>query len=190
MVVYNLNKILVEDPKAATALVQALAKSKFEFHVGRGITKKCGEDYFNVEIPKEAKVKKHRGKEKGIGKKSAPGHNSAQDQDPDILDLEITKEDNEILNETDKPTAGPSNQAGEKKGDRGRKKEKEIVPVKTDGKPKRKRRSSPKHRWIKFFHAAGTPDAEKAKEDRRSHQLQVHGLPSEFLEPTPAGPQE
>ena len=49
---------------------------------------------------------------------------------------------------------------------------------------------SPKQGWIKFFHEKGTPDAKTAEQENSAHQLLVHGLPGEFLESTPGGPQE
>ena len=42
----------------------------------------------------------------------------------------------------------------------------------------------------KTFHEKGTPDAKKAEKENNALQLLVHGLPSEFLESTPGGPQE
>ena len=86
--------------------------------------------------------------------------------------------------------AGPSGQRGEKREERGRKREKEKKTDKTGGKPDRKRRSSPKPGWIKFFHEKGTPDAKTTEQENSTHQLLVHGLPGEFLESTPGGPQE
>ena len=174
LVVYNATKQMVEDPETATAFLQALAKFRFEFQKAKGIKKICGEGFFNVEIPKEAIVKKFKAKKKGTGKKSAPGHISAQERDPEVLELEITKEDNEMLKEPEKATAGPSGQAGEK--ERGRRKEKVQAPQKSDGNKKRKRRSSPRYRWIKFYHDENTRAAKEAKEDRTSHQLLVHSV--------------
>ena len=156
IVVYNVNKIMVEDPETATAFLQALAKFKFEFHTAKGIKKTCGEDYFNVEIPREAKVKKPKTKQKGTGKNPAPGHISAQEQDPEVLEIDITNEENESLNAETKTTAGLRGRAGEREKERGRKKTKETAPLKSDGKQKRKSRENHKHRWIKFFYAEGT----------------------------------
>ena len=185
LVVFNATQQLVEDPGTATALLQALAKFRFQFKTAKGIKKTCGEDFFNLDIPKDAKVKSFRAKKKGTGKKLAPGHISAQERDPDVLVLEITNEESEMLKEPDNTTAGPS-------GKRGRSKEKEKVeaPQKSDGGKKRKRKNSPRYRWIKFYHEENTQAAKEAKEDRTSHQLLVHGLPKASLGPTQAGSQE
>ena len=57
---------------------------------------------------------------------------------------------------------------------------------------KKKRKSSPKYKRIKFFHDENTDEAREAKKERTSHQLLVLGLPRAPLDPTPptAGPQE
>ena len=135
-------------------------------------------------------MRRFKAKKKGTGKKSVPGHISAQERGPEVLELDITKEDNEMLKEPEKTTAGPSGQAVEK--ERGRRKKKESVPApqKPDGNRKRSRRSSPRYKWIKFYHEENTKAAREAKGDRTSHQLLVHGLPKTFLGPTQAGPQE
>ena len=74
---------------------------------------------------------------------------------------------------------------------KGGKIEKEKTTEKTSEKADHsKRRSIPKQEWIKFFHEKGTPDAKFLEKERTSHQLLVHGLPSEFLEGTQGGPQE
>ena len=162
-----------------------------------------------MEVPKTASVRKLRIKDKGkgVGKKSnkargTPGHDSAQvqivgetrdaTQDPDVLDIEISKAETENLyvDNNNKSKEGPSGQRGEKREERGRKREKEKETDKTGGKPERKRRSSPKQGWIKFFHEKGTPDAKIAEQENSAHQLLVHGLPGEFLESTTGGPQE
>ena len=94
--------------------------------MGQGVTKKCGEDFITTEIPKTAKVRKLRIKDKGkgVGKKSnkargTPGHDSAQDQivgetrdavqDPDVLDIEMSKAETENLyvDNNNKSKAGP-----------------------------------------------------------------------------------
>ena len=54
-VAFNFFKEFVEDPLTATALVQALRKSKFAFPVGQGITMKCGEDFIKAEVSKRLK---------------------------------------------------------------------------------------------------------------------------------------
>ena len=194
LVVFNTTQQLVEDTGTATALLQALAKFRFQFKTAEGITKTCGEDFLNIDIPKDAKVKSIRAKQKGTGKKSAPGHISAQERDPEVLVLEISDEESEMLKEPavsrDKNTAGPSGLTEDKI--RGRKKEKEKVaaPQRSDGSEKPKRKSSPRYQWIKFYHAENTKAFKQAKELRASDQLLVHGLPKSFLGPTQAGPQE
>ena len=136
-----------------------------------------------------------------------PGHESAQDptvgesgdiaQDQEVLELGISKKDTDILyvdsrdNNNKKPEqskAGPSGQRG--RVERGRKREKGKDSSKAEGKPERRRRSSPEQKWIKFFHEKGTPDAKIAARENSAHQLLVHGLPREFLESTTGGPQE
>ena len=201
--------------RTATALIQALRKSKFTFPVGQGVTKKCGDDFIKAEVSKTAKVRKLRirNKGKGVGKKSnitqgAPGHNSAQvqevddtrdaAQDSDVLDVDISKSETEILyvENHNKSKAGPSGQRGEKEEERGRRKEKgkererEKESDNSGEKPKRKSRNSPKQGWIKFFHDKGTPNAKIAEQENSAHQLLVHGLPGEFLDGTKGGLQE
>ena len=129
LVVFNSTQQLFEDTGVSTALLQALAKSRFKFKTAEGITKTCGEDFLDIDIPKDAKVRSIRAKKKGTGKKSAPGHISAQERDPEVLVLEISDEENEILKDPaasrDENTAGPSGLTEDKI--RGRKKENEKV---------------------------------------------------------------
>ena len=56
-------------------------------------------------------MKQAEAKKKGTGKNSTPGHISAQERDPDVLELDITNEDSEMLREPEIATAGPSSQA-------------------------------------------------------------------------------
>ena len=76
---------IMANPKTATALVQALRKIKFEFPVDYGARKRCGVDFIKVEVPRNAKTKANRKKNKGkgIGKSSnkaqgTPGREGAQ----------------------------------------------------------------------------------------------------------------
>ena len=190
LVVFNATQQLVEDPETATAFLQALAKSRFQFKTAKGIQKTCGEDFFNLEIPRDAKVKRFRAKNKGTGKKSTPGHISAQERDLDVLELGITKEESEMLKDPENTAAGPSGQAGER--GRSRKKERVEAPQKSEESKKRKRKNSPRYKWIKFYHEENTQAAKEAKAERTSHQLLVHGLPRapKGLRPPMAGPQE
>ena len=57
---------------------------------------------------------------------------------------------------------------------------------------KRKRNSSPRTTWIKFYHENNTEEAKVARTDRASHQLLVHGLSRtpQGRRPPTAGPQE
>ena len=86
-------------------------KFKFKFNTPEGVTKTCGEDFLDIDIPKDAKVKSAKTKGKGTGKKSNPGHNSAQERDQDILVLEISNEESEMLGEptpkNEKNSGGP-----------------------------------------------------------------------------------
>ena len=111
LVVYYANKQLVEDPDTTTALIQALAKSGFEFITAKGTKKTCGVDFLNVEIPRDAKVKKSRAKKKGTGKKSGSGHNSAQERDPEVLELKIG--DNEMFKEPENAAAADARASGQ-----------------------------------------------------------------------------
>ena len=169
LVVFNSTQQLFEDTGVSTALLQALAKSRFKFKTAEGITKTCGEDFLDIDIPKDAKVRSIRAKKKGTGKKSAPGHISAQERDPEVLVLEISDEENEILKDPaasrDENTAGPSGLTEDKI--RGRKKENEKVvapPQRSDGSERPKRRSSPRYQWIKFYHSENTKAFKQAKE--------------------------
>ena len=67
LVVFNSTQQLIEDTGTATALLQALAKFRFQFKTAEGITKTCGEDFLIIDIPKDAKVKSIRAKQKGTG---------------------------------------------------------------------------------------------------------------------------
>ena len=179
LVVFNSTQQLIEDTGTATALLQALAKFRFQFKTAEGITKTCGEDFLNIDIPKDAKVKSIRAKQKGTGKKSAPGHISAQERDPDVLVLEISDEESEMLKEPtvsrDNNTAGPSGQTEE--GERGRRKEKVEAPQRSDGSKKPKRKSSPRYRWIKFYHEENTKAIKEAKELRTAGSRAPENFP-------------
>ena len=74
LVVFNATQQLIEDPETTTAFLQALAKTKFQFKTAKGTLKTCGEDFLTLEIPREARVKRLKTKNKGTGKKSIPGH--------------------------------------------------------------------------------------------------------------------
>ena len=104
----------MDDPKTGTALVQKLKRKNFSFPVSRGVTKRCGKDFFKTEIPKEAKIRKLKQKGKGVGKKSnrnpdssTTDHNSAQErelsatritaQEQEVLEIRITKDETENL---------------------------------------------------------------------------------------------
>ena len=103
--------------------------------MGQGVKKKCGVDFIKVEVPKAARVRKLRieDKEKGVGKKSnkargAPGHDSAQD--PDVLDIEISKAETENLyvdnnNKSKAEASGRVAKWAAKREERGRRKEKD-----------------------------------------------------------------
>ena len=194
LVVFNSTQQLFENTGTTTALLQALAKFRFKFETPEGITKTCGEDFLDIDIPKEAKVRSIRAKKKGTGKKSTPGHISAQERDPEVLVLEISDEESEMLKDPavsrDENTAGPSGLIEDKIRGRKKLKEKVVAPQRFDGSENPKRKSSPRHQWIKFYHAENTKAFKQAKELRASHQLLVHGLPKTFLGPTQAGPQE
>ena len=304
---------IMANPKTATALVQALRKIKFEFPVDYGARKRCGVDFIKVEVPRNAKTKANRKKNKGkgIGKSSnkaqgTPGREGAQfltvgesgdivgatwdgsppnheayqnnqrilqarlmqkqklqnmskrrkedadkqaekkadnyvakvaketkddddradgddqDQDQDVLELDLSKIDTEIFYANTKDTAvnnnnkkpeqskvdkGPSGQKRERGEKRGRKREKDKETDKDEEKAegtgrKEKRglrekekdnnepRKIPVQKWIQFFPTKGTPNATIAAEENRARQLNVHGLPSEFLECSPGGSQE
>ena len=179
LVVFNSTQQLIEDTGTATALLQALAKFRFQFKTAEGITKTCGEDFLDMDIPKDAKVKSIRAKQKGTGKKSAPGHISAQERDPDVLVLEISDEESEMLKEPavsrDNNTAGPSGQ--KKEGERGRRKEKVEAPQRSDGSKKPKRKCSPRYRWIKFYHEENTKAIKEAKELRTAGSRAPENFP-------------
>ena len=134
--------------------------------MGQGVTKKCGEDFIKVEVPRTAKVRKLRIKDKGkgVGKKSnkargTPGHDSAQD--PDILDIEISKAETENLyvDNNNKSKAGPSGRVAKwvaKREERGRRKEKDKETDKTGGKAD----------YLNFLKRAGLNSSTK-----RAHQM-------------------
>ena len=146
--------------------------------MGRGVTKRCGEDFFTAKIPREAKIRKLRqkGKGKGVGKKSnkntdrdTAGHNSAQDretrdivQEQEVLEIGITKAETENLyaENNSKSKAGTSGQRKERSGEKVGRKDKGRATKDTDKsgeKPDRKRRSSPKQERIKNFSTKRVP---------------------------------
>ena len=57
-VAFDFFKEFVKDYQTGTALVQALRKTKFAFPAGRGVTKRCGEDFLTTKIPRAAKIRK------------------------------------------------------------------------------------------------------------------------------------
>ena len=168
-VAFEFFREFMENHKTGTALVQALKKTKFSFPVSRGVTKRCGEDFFAAEIPKEAKIRKLKQKGKGVGKKSSrhsdsgtTSHNSAQEREPsatrviaqehEVLEIGITKDETENLyaENNSKSKAGTSGQRKERSGEKERRKDKGRT-TKSEEKPERKRQSSPKQERIKFF---------------------------------------
>ena len=184
LVVFNINQQLMENAGTSTALLQALKKSKFKFNTPEGITKTCGVDFMDIDIPKEARIKSTKTKGKGTGKNSHPGHNSAQERDQDILELEISNEDSEMLGDplpiNPKNPACPSRSEKEErdKGDvKSRKKVQDETARRSDENKTPKRNSGHKHQWINFYHEEGSKAFKDAKEFRASFQLLVHGLP-------------
>ena len=197
LVVFNINQQLMDDAGTSTALLQALAKFRFKFNTPEGVTKTCGEDFLNIDIPKDARVKSAKTKRKGTGKKSNPGHNSAQERDQDILVLEISNEESEMLGEptakNEKNSAGPSQiekEDRDRKEEKGKRKEQEEAPKRSDENKTPKRKNSQKYQWINFYHEESSRAFKEAKEFRASHQLLVHGLPKTLVAPTKAGTQE
>ena len=187
----------MDDAGTSTALLQALAKFRFKFNTPEGVTKTCGEDFLNIDIPKDARVKSAKTKRKGTGKKSNPGHNSAQERDQDILVLEISNEESEMLGEptakNEKNSAGPSQiekEDRDRKEEKGKRKEQEEAPKRSDENKTPKRKNSQKYQWINFYHEESSRAFKEAKEFRASHQLLVHGLPKTLVAPTKAGTQE
>ena len=68
------------NPNTATAMVQILKKQNFEIPLDDSTSKRCGVDFLNIKVPKEARIKRVRRKRekgKGNGKKS-PGHEKAK----------------------------------------------------------------------------------------------------------------
>ena len=195
LVVFEATESLVGNTETATAFLQALIREKFQFKTANGETKICGEDFLNLVIPRAVKVKKpkkSKTKNKGTGKRSVPGNITAQEPDLDVLQLDISKEENDSFQEPfNPPKAGPSDQAK----DRGRSKGPDkstnkssnkssnkgsdrAEPPKHKGETKRRKSSpSPVYQRIKFFHGSDTEQGREAKMDRPSRQLLVKGLP-------------
>ena len=79
-VTFQLVQEIIANPDTATAMVQALKDSNFEIPMDNGTSKRCGVDFINIEVPKEARIKRNRRKRekaKGNVKKSA-GHENAK----------------------------------------------------------------------------------------------------------------
>ena len=57
MVTYKLLKEISANPDTATALIQALTSIKFEIPMDNGTSRRCGVDFMNIEIPKNARTK-------------------------------------------------------------------------------------------------------------------------------------
>ena len=75
---FQLAQVITANPDTATAMVQALQKSKFEIPMENGTTKRCGVDFLKIAVPNKAKIKRVRQKKekgKGRGKKSAGQEN-------------------------------------------------------------------------------------------------------------------
>ena len=193
LVVFNATHTFNSDLETAMALFQSLAKSKYNFKTADGTKKTCGIDFLNLIISKDAKVKiKNKQKRKGTGKKSPPGHIIAQEPDTDVLEIEISNDDKQLVKNHD-PPAGSSDQAGE----RGRDRRKKIaIPHKVLGdggkkkETKRKRESSKRDKCLKFYHEKHTDEDDIARSDWPSHQLLVLGLSKTHgKRPPPGGPQ-
>ena len=193
LVVFNANQELGTDTETATALLQALVKTKFKFRTANGTEKTCGVDFIKQNITRTAKVRT-KNRNKSSGKKSIPGHMSAQERDPDVLEIGLTNEECQMLKEPENPTTGPNGRSKDRR--KGSKKEKVIPPkVADDGKrpeKKRKRINSSRTTGIKFYHEHNTEEARVARLDWASHQLLVHGLSRtpQGQRPPTAGPQE
>ena len=197
LVVFNINQQLMDDAGNSTALLQALAKFRFKFNTPEGVTKTCGEDFLNIDIPRDARVKNAKTKGKVTGKKSNTGHNSAQERDQEILVLETPNEEIEMLGKQaatkEKNPAGPSKiekEDRDRKEEKGKRKEQAEATKRSDENKTPKRKSSQRYRWINFYHEESSRAFKEAKEFRTSHQLLVHGLPKTLLAPTKAGTQE
>ena len=192
LLMFNATQFLSADLETTVAFFQSLAKSKHSFKAADGTKRTCGVDFLNLNITKDAKVKiKNKRKRKGTGKKSSPGNINAQERDPDILEIGVSNEDKQLVKSTD-PPAGPKEKAGE----RGRIREKKnATPQKELGdggkkrETKRKRESSKKDKWLKFFHDKHTEEDDIARTDWASHQLLVLGLSKTHgKRPPPRGP--
>ena len=190
LVVFNINQQLMDDAGTSTALLQALAKFRFKFNTPEGVTKTCGEDFLNIDIPRDARVKNAKTKGKVTGKKSNTGHNSAQERDQEILVLETPNEEIEMLGKQaatkEKNPAGSSRKEREdrnKREEKGKKKEPTEAQKRSDENSPPKRKSSRRYLWINFYHEENSRAFKDAKEFRASHQLLVHGLPKTLLPP-------
>ena len=57
VVAYKLLREISANPDTATALIQALKSIEFEIPMDNSTSRRCGVDFMNIEIPKNARTK-------------------------------------------------------------------------------------------------------------------------------------
>jgi hypothetical protein len=186
--VFNATTQLAKDPETAAALVQALAKSKFEFKTANGDVKTCGVDILNQTITKATRLRVKNTTQKA-GKQTPTGQISAQERDQDVLVVNLTnEEESQVLDYAPEQTDAVKA--------KNKKKEVKITPKPTGGgksaENTRKRKPRTGNTELKFYYDSNSEQTKMASSDWSSHQLLVHGLSSHISgqRPPTAGPQE
>ena len=168
-------------------------------------------DFMNIEIPKNARIKRikrtHRKKEKYPGRggggpsREGPGQEIAQKtttNEPGKNPTATAKKDakiQEVENAVDSVTfaeqSGKEPESKESAGNGNNNNNSNITPKK-DQTPStnKKTTKSPDHRKTCFFPSPKSSNATIAAAEDHKRQLNVHGLPSEFMGPTAGGGQD
>ena len=210
VVAYKLIREISTNPDTATALIQALKSIEFEIPMDNSTSRRCGVDFMNIEIPKNARIKQikrtHRKKEKyprrgGGPSREGPGQEIAQKtttNEPGKNPTATAKKDakiQEVENAVDSVTfaeqSGKEPESKESAGNGNNNNNSNITPKK-DQTPStnKKTTKSPDHRKTCFFPSPKSSNATIAAAEDHKRQLNVHGLPSEFMGPTAGGVQD
>ena len=203
MVTYRLVRELSANPDSATAMLQVLQKIKLNFPTDNGETKSCGIDFMKIDIPKNAKVRRKKDKGKGNGKKSTnhtdkpvkSGGNKKEVNKPkeeqnvgqDILELGLGPDTDIFSEQADKETDKVEPTMSKNKNKNYTKIPSEENPQKKqetkapEGKKLTDKQKSPDKQKTSFFPPPNSGKAKCAKKEDHERQLNVHGLPNEFM---------
>ena len=217
MVTYKLLKEISANPDTATALIQALTSIKFEIPMNNGTSRRCGVDFMNIEIPKNARIKQAKrvhqkwekyplkeggSLEEGPYQETArtpttnePHRNPKTTAEKDERNQEVENVDHDVLvldagvDSVNFDEKEPENRELAGNGNNNNNGNKTPIKDRTTRNNKQTTKS-PDHREVCFFPPPKSKNATIAAAEDHKRQVNVHGLHSEYMGPIASGAQD